>query len=125
MSQVNTQECALPPGPGTPVAPQNLLVDYLMASQPGAARSGAITSAAPMGATLNQGVQALFSLTAEQQTLLKLSSILSTINQSLTAEQVQHILNLIQQKQQGMMKYSGISHAQVSTISDVMTRPYQ
>ena len=84
----------------------------------------------PMGAAphlqVNPGapIQALSTLTEEQQTLLKLSSLLSTINQSLIAEQVQRLLNPNQQRPQDMMTNSGINQAQVS-ISDLMMKPYQ
>ena len=135
ISQVNNQGFALPPGPGTSASLQNLLVDYLKASQAGAARLRTTMGVNPMGAAphlqVNPGapIQALSTLTEEQQTLLKLSSLLSTINQSLIAEQVQRLLNPNQQRPQDMMTNSGINQeiinqAQVS-ISDFMMKPYQ
>ena len=131
ISQVNNQGFALPPGTRTSASLQNLLVDHhLMASQAGAATLGTAMGAAPMGAAphlqVNPGapIQAPSSLTEEQQTLLKSSSLLSTINQSLIAEQVQRLLGPNQQRPQDMMTNSGINQAQVS-ISDLMMKPYQ
>ena len=130
LAPIYNQGFSLPPGPGTSASLQNLIANYLLNSQTGAPSLGAAMGAAPVGTAsqlqANQGAptQALSSMTDEQQTLLKLSTLLSTINQSLIAEQVQQLLNINQQRPQDMMTNSGISQAQVS-ISDVMMKSYQ